>query len=281
MSRVVTENIEFEKLIDANEKFNKYYDKWLDDWLKDYKLIIEKESKMVFININNWSLEEYDTYNNENHINLTKYHSVKITHNDNDENISIRNQGIAGIEYFNINDQGKIGELKCANDKIKQKEIIEVIGTKIVSIDDRVFNYLLDINKNEKLEKDLFLKAFSEGKNISDIESKLNCLKNLQFLPVHFLIIHLSFIYKIMKDDIINFINENLKNDLDEYIFKKLVITTGRGRSGWYSKIKNNKELRTKVIFISPESLTSAISYGISIKDEFEIKYRLVKLLMN
>jgi hypothetical protein len=244
----------------------------------DYKISIGGEGNIGWrscVEGNKWLLTEVNLGESNNN----GYHLVTFTHNDNDENLSIKNQGIAGKEFFEISVDGNINGIKANN--IQQKEIIEVIGSKIIAIDNRVNNYISDTGKTDNLWNGLFLKTFSEGKDKTEANEILTKVINIgKTDSIHFLILHLTFIEQIWEGNIVDFINEKLTSN-GNYIFKKLVITTGRGRSGWYSYIKENSDLKSKILFLPPESITSALSYGIMISDDFEIKYRLIKLLMN
>jgi len=276
--RVVEKDKKNQNLNGYDKKFKNYYDKWLDEWLGDYKISIGGEGNIGWrscVEGNKWLLTEVNLGESNNN----GYHLVTFTHNDNDENLSIKNQGIAGKEFFEISVDGNINGIKANN--IQQKEIIEVIGSKIIAIDNRVNNYISDTGKTDNLWNGLFLKTFSEGKDKTEANEILTKVINIgKTDSIHFLILHLTFIEQIWEGNIVDFINEKLTSN-GNYIFKKLVITTGRGRSGWYSYIKENSDLKSKILFLPPESITSALSYGIMISDDFEIKYRLIKLLMN
>ncbi|MHA1843823.1 MAG: radical SAM protein [Promethearchaeota archaeon] len=261
---------------DEEENFERYYDKWLDEWIgkKDGGKYLEIQSTSSTIafgqkNKNIWEIKE----NNEEDGNIDY---VDFAHSKRNGQLICRSHGNIS-KFFNI----VRGHLQFNQDKMNElraKEFIETILTSVYIIDNRVHNLMEDyINKTSA--DDILWKQM-KIKSLPEAEDSLTKIKEEK--KVHFLILHLSYIQDFFGKNTVDFIDKNLKND-DGYIFKKIIITTGRGRGKWFQEIKDKADdkLLPKVMFIPPESLTSAISYGIRIKDDFEIKYRLIKLLMN
>ena len=96
----------------------------------------------------------------------------------------------------------------------------------------------------------------------------------------HFLVIHLSFIEKL------GFPEENIDEFIKKHIIQNsskipnhfiITIVTGRGREDWWKKL--NSKYKDFVTFRPIESLLAAIEDGIMLKDDFQVKYNLVKVL--
>ncbi|MEO1417808.1 MAG: hypothetical protein AAFW00_21170 [Bacteroidota bacterium] len=108
----------------------------------------------------------------------------------------------------------------------------------------------------------------------------------------HFIVIHLSFIETIYRSrkyqdgngerdkykesDVLEFFTEEIvafaENELPSNII--LVITSGRGRGEWFQGTEH-----PQITFRPIEALLSAIEDGISLKDDFQIKYNLCNVL--
>ena len=106
-------------------------------------------------------------------------------------------------------------------------------------------------------------------------DSKQQIMENCNFV-----IFHLSFIesfdrQKYTANEIDAFVKNEI-GDLEELPENVIVvITTGRGRSGWLETIEN-----PKITFRPIESLVDALEDGLSMQDFFQVKYNLVKVLM-
>jgi len=283
---IVNENKE------ANEEsFERYYDIWLDEWLgSDNETIIKiKTSNEPVAYImrdekNKWKISSEN--NVQGNISLKE---IDFTHSD-DRNgqLLFRSHGYIK-NFFDISNQNLVFK-KDKMSELRAKEFIETILTSVYIVDNRINNliksYINETQADEILWEQMKIKSLPEGDNKTDAQENLKKLKcDINSLEkVHFLILHYSYIENFFDKSVVKFVEENLKNSHNEFIFKKLIITTGRGRDKWFREIKNNKEndkLISKVMFFPPESLTSAISYGTRIRDDFELKYRLIKLLMN
>ncbi|MGB0522260.1 MAG: hypothetical protein ACPGJS_04840, partial [Flammeovirgaceae bacterium] len=152
-------------------------------------------------------------------------------------------------------------------------ELFEAIDTKVCVIDNRIHKRMPE-NKRQTLEEQLNLHVFPE-KDVVWHQEISNMLKGCNFL-----ILHLSFIESFSRQ-------KYTANQIDEFVNKEIgmleelpenfivVITTGRGRSGWLETIDN-----PKITFRPIESLVEALEDGLSMQDFFQIKYNLVKVLM-
>jgi hypothetical protein len=176
----------------------------------------------------------------------------------------------------------QLGNLKYIPEALAAK-LMETFMTKIIIIDDRVADRLAD----RKLVYEKYLKLNAYGESLQNWDQVKPLL-----LQSNILVLHLSFIEKF-KDkegnklysemDIREFIENEILNGVppkDNFI---LVITTGRGRTEWLESMKTEKQRRdyTNFVMLRPiESLLAAIEDGLSIGDDIEVKYRLVKILM-
>lgn len=115
----------------------------------------------------------------------------------------------------------------------------------------------------------------------------------------HFLVIHLSYIEAIVKEDK-NTTNGNEENGHDTTVvrfIKKhiapwladrenffLVIATGRGRNEWWSGLDRMKEENMQqytrfTLFRPVEAILEAVENSIGMQDDVELKYRITKIL--
>lgn len=152
-------------------------------------------------------------------------------------------------------------------------ELFEAIDTKVCVIDNRVHKRMPE-NKRQTMENQLNLHVFPEKDSVW-YDQIGGMLKGCNFL-----ILHLSFIesfaqQKYTANQIDEFVNNEIGmlEELPENFI--VVITTGRGRSGWLETIEN-----PKITFRPIESLVDALEDGLSMQDFFQIKYNLVKVLM-
>lgn len=154
-------------------------------------------------------------------------------------------------------------------------ELIESALTKVVIFDNRVNERFKSYtyNKIKMLNDDLFLTIYKEDKQEWE-----NFKKNAE--EINFLVIHLSFIESLgYKENIEEFIKNELsfvKNLNENFI---LVITSGRGRKDWEESIKTT-DYEKITIFKTIESILNSIESGISYNDHFDIKYNLIKTLI-
>jgi hypothetical protein len=108
----------------------------------------------------------------------------------------------------------------------------------------------------------------------------------------HFLVMHLSFIETLKgkkgeklydESDLKQFIDDEILNNpkIRERAGKDffLVVTSGRARSEWWRSIENDDTYNQFVTFREIEALIDAVELGMHLKDDFELKHRLVKVL--
>jgi hypothetical protein len=194
---------------------------------------------------------------------------------------NFRSHGVFKSEFCN---RKKVGESEI--EPIKAAELIELLNTQICIFDNRIANRVTKSNKDfyqESLGASFFREETSDW----------NVLKAKAFEGLHFLVIHLSFIEAFETEpdvkpynekDISQFIEKEIFNG-NEALRKRagenfmIVITTGRGRSEWWSNIENNDNYNDFVTFRPVEALIAAVEFAVSLKDDIELKYRLCKVL--
>lgn len=164
-------------------------------------------------------------------------------------------------------------------------ELMEMLLTNVCIFDNRIANRVERSNK-EILKNALNCAIFKERTETWERE------KATGFSAYHYLVVHLSFI-EAFRDE--NGFKKYSENDIGEFIRKEilqdkqinkenfiLVITTGRGRTQWWTKLEEKAEYRAYTEFTTfrpIESLIKSIERAISIGDDFELKYRLTKIL--
>lgn len=192
-----------------------------------------------------------------------------------------------------------------AMSKIQFFEFFEMVLTRIVIIDNRIFNLLktkndlkaeysngngFKRNKNThlyKLKNKLLLEVYPESSQLKQTVPGIDFSFDKYIMQAYnFVVIHLSYI-----ENILGYREENIKRFIDEMIIKKdeeiptnfiLVITTARGRSEWWEKLVNSPEWETyrKFVTFRPiESIINAVSDGHALNDDFQIKINLTRVL--
>lgn len=185
-------------------------------------------------------------------------------------------------------------------------ELLEVLATRICIFDRRIYTRLYPdeshesqedkANANEKSKaiqreriemyrQQLWLDLRNESQ--ADFEQ----IKQRGFQYFHFLVIHLSFIEGMpdrhgngiySEERIIEFIDEQILQGASPDTVGNdflLVITTGRGRTLWWEKIKANPVYARFVTFRPIESILGVVEDAQQIHDDFDMKYNMVKLL--
>lgn len=220
-----------------------------------------------------------------------------------------RNHGIYR-SFFSPKDFNTIPEPQKTH---RMLEFFEVLKTRVCVFDNRVQHRLrIDDQKitngektddpyrlmlrdklhlgvyNEALEKDAVgsetVPAWLSQLDENDCEFVKNC---------HFLVMHLSFIERILEhglrgqkgdtSDVGDFIDRHLLPFVGRRDNFFLVITTGRGRNEWWSNIGGEKHkdkgFTRFVLFRPVESLLAVIENSVNMQDDIELKYRISKVL--
>lgn len=166
----------------------------------------------------------------------------------------------------------------------KAAEIYETLMSCVCIFDNRIANRVEKANQNMLQEK---LNCFIYKEDTD----QWNSLSQSGFDKFHFLVVHLSFIEAFRNDrgeklyserNVGAFIEKEIvggKEIGDNFI---LVITTGRGRTLWWNRLENSNKYAQFLRFTTfrpVESIIAGIEHAISMKDDFELKYRLMKVL--
>lgn len=275
----------------------------------DYTLLLKEENgRLKFLK---QSVEEgfdYDTtvgtLITTEDIHLQQKTYIPIAHREHDATsvadlcIRYRNHGVYKSQFSPNNAP------KHSIDDPRMMELFEVLATKVCIFDNRV-HHRLRLDKDQSsgyhafLRDKLQLAAFKESISADNSESKdVNWLAPLSdndknFLKeCHFLVMHLSFIESILPTEIPDIKDKDRSNVglfLEKYIMPLVeqrdnfffVVTTGRGRNEWWASLDEDKyrPYSEFTIFRAIESLLSGIENSVSMKDDVELKFRIVKNL--
>jgi hypothetical protein len=275
----------------------------------DYTLLLKEENgRLKFLK---QSVEEgfdYDTtvgtLITTEDIHLRQKTYIPIAHREHDATsvadlcIRYRNHGVYKSQFFPNNAP------KHSIDDPQMMELFEVLSTKVCIFDNRV-HHRLRLDKDQSsgyhafLRDKLQLAAFKESISADNGEVKdENWLAPLSdndknFLKeCHFLVMHLSFIESILPTQIPDIKDKDRSNVglfLERYIMPLVeqrdnfffVVTTGRGRNEWWTSLDQDeyRAYSEFTIFRAIESLLSGIENSVSMKDDVELKFRIIKNL--
>ncbi|MCK6695493.1 MAG: hypothetical protein L6Q97_25745, partial [Thermoanaerobaculia bacterium] len=222
---------------------------------------------------------------------------------------SLRTQFWAGVDpNSNVNAFRHVAE----HYPVRLPELFETLSTRICAFDNRLWQRVRkDIedskDKDGNIDKRLDfyrhkLKLVVHGESPTEHAGNKGWLQEweeelITFIPdCHFLVLHLSFIERILEakhladpayraGNIGLFIDKELRPAIEQggkirdNFF--LVVTTGRGRSEWLASLdgEDYRHFNRFTIFRPVESLISAVEHSLSIKDDIDLKFRLVKVL--
>jgi len=164
----------------------------------------------------------------------------------------------------------------------KASELFEVLMTKVLIFDNRMYKRIEFEPNKEILAEELNCQIQEENLTIWK-EIRENDVSN----NFNFLVMHLSFIETMKDKNGDNYGEENINAFIEEEIRLNarffipenfiLVITSGRGRTQWWEKLDD--EYKRFTTFKPIESLISSLELALQIKDDIELKYRLIKIL--
>ena len=181
--------------------------------------------------------------------------------------------------------------------ELRELEFFETLLTRICIFDNRIYHR---IRGEKDFGREHFfrhrLKLVVQNEATDDERDNPEWLQTWErertgFIPTcHFLVIHLSFIERILQKkhkregDVGFFIQQEIVSAMPGGVAPKnfmLVITTGRGRNDWWKYLDKAeyKDFTRFTIFRPVESLISAVERSVSIHDDVELKFRLVKIL--
>lgn len=276
--------------------FIEAYRIWLKEWIGDnfeYQIQFYKNADPVgFLNYQNGQVSYYnktlrkkkgikklDNPNQTQKINLE--HGTSHQDKDQQKWVRYRSNGVF-VEYFlNRPNHIAMGEME----EPLAAELFEVLATKMIIFDHRIAERLEHVNQ-QILHQQLLCEAYREKVAI------WNEQKALGFDRFNIMVLHLSFIESFVDEQNLKmYSEEDIKKFLDDELFSNpklrqkenflLVITTGRGRTQWWEKLKEDKAIdyTSRVTFRPVEAILATIEDAFSIQDDIELKYRLIKIL--
>lgn len=176
-----------------------------------------------------------------------------------------------------------------------------MLATRIYIFDSRVFYRIGNAERRQTLARQLLLHIFDETNQEAENNDWLGHWTQQREWIIresHFLVLHLSFIEKILVTkygDHPDFADENIGLFIQEEIMPfvtdssgqvrenfVLVITTGRGRTKWWTRLTEEdhySQYRRFTSFRPVESIISAIEDAVSRRDDIETKFNLVKVM--
>ena len=274
------------------------YRVWMKTWLKSdkcYRVVFKvnrqpaahiwwDKAKVVYQN--RAALRKLDKHTralllDTNH---TEVQEINLVHGNGDQELSssfcrFRSHGILKRHFLAGQHlhQASLQEADAA-------ELLEILATRVAVFDNRIAN---------RIEKRVNREQLAHTLNCFIFKEDLREWKQQQiygFQRYHFLVVHLSFIeafrdtngHKLYSENnIAGFIRKEILGNgfvADNFI---LVITTGRGRTQWWSSLeKGTKDNYSYFTTFRPvESLIDSVENAINMEDDFELKYRLVKVL--
>lgn len=276
----------------------------------DYTLLLKKENgHLKFLKQSVEDGFDYDTTIGElittEDIRLQQKTYIPIAHRENDATsgaelcVRFRNHGVYKSHFL-----PKKAPKHSIDDPLMM-ELFEVLATKVCIFDNRV-HHRLRLEKSQSsgeyrdfLRDKLQLAVFKEAITTENHDSKetgwLSALSenDRSFLKEsHFLVMHLSFIESILPTEIPGINDKDRSNVglfLEKYIMPLVgqrdnfffVVTTGRGRNEWWTSLDKDeyRAYSEFTIFRAIESLLSGIENSVSMKDDVELKFRIVKNL--
>ena len=314
-------------VLQAQDEKNRYceaYKLWLSELIQQpfyflqltengapkYQLILDnREDSMRFIykrtikklgsDIDNLIEEMMKDKNVERESNLDIIHGTDMPVSEKFvPSIRYRNHGVYRTRLF-----PKERTIRQIDDRYAM-ELFEVLATKVCIFDNRVHHRIRikgddDIRAGQRkfmrdklklaVHKEVIQKPKAlNGKILPGWLSELSSESVEYIIGCHFLVMHLSFIEKILQTEEPN-LHPNDTSNVGIFIEKHitpligdrsnffLVVTTGRGRNEWWNTLEKNYEGIT--LFRPIESLLSAVENSVGMEDDIELKYRIVKIL--
>jgi hypothetical protein len=288
------------------------YDQWLRKWLPAQShsiplqvdgattgyLIFDHQKSPGFQFLNTHEIEALDHAPDQD---ITSRRPLRLAHGGPTNDATVlryRNHGIYKTYFMkDIIDAGGVSDLQ----KARLAEFFEVLTTRICIVDNRI-KHRIRGNEREQLFREALQVSFYDEEQPRQAEDGSwqglwETQKKTMLPNCHFLILHLSFIEKLLLtkySEHVDFEDENIglfiENEILPYVTVNgevrenfiLVITSGRGRTKWWIKLTENPRYQrytTFTMFRPVESLISGIEDALGRKDDIELKYNLVKVL--
>ena len=287
------------------------YKAWLTNWMSEdtYRLNFLLDGAVIgqfeYNKFAESPFKYYNTYELKHHKNNQKTYqtdeSLNLAHGGYSVNPNVLRYRSHGIfrKYFmkGIRNNEPVPESTYE----RLIELFEVLTTRVTIFDNRIRHRVRN-NEREKMYQNA-LKLVIHDENPPYQDSSGNWTGNWEdektkSIPdCQFLILHLSFIEKILLSKYSNdkdYANENIGLFIEKEIIPIvaengkirdnfiLIITTGRGRTKWWTKLNETKKYKSYTsftMFRPVESLISGVEDALSRKDDIELKYNLVKVL--
>ncbi|MEL7220255.1 MAG: hypothetical protein AAGJ93_02985, partial [Bacteroidota bacterium] len=302
---------EIDNKLSGEEAIYAAYQHWLRSWIGNTPMSIRLITDNAIIGqftyqpqqsecikyVPVWDLAEADSNN------AIVSQDLHIAHGGDTNNIQLlryRNHGIYA-NYFRS--ELVPNQALSAKAKARMAEFFEVLATRICIFDSRVFHRVGNAERRATLAKQLLLHVYDESNQAgapqnNDWLGHWESQKEWIIKQSHFLVLHLSFIEKILitkYSDHPDYGDENLGLFIQQEIMPLaqdengevrdnfvLVITTGRGRTKWWTRLAEEEsyhQYRQFTNFRPVESIISAIEDAINRRDDIEVKYNLVKVM--
>lgn len=212
-------------------------------------------------------------------------------------------------DLFEACDFRNFMEKEFLKEKDNPLKLLETLLTQITIFDSRIFERIGDPKyRKENQEKDtpeaekpfsfvdqLRINAYPEDPDVFRNERKKFLSKES-----HFIVMHLSFLEQIYKSkffdlegeekkkiaysekEVNEFYRDEIKHFFEEVYFPQkkmppnviLVITSGRGRGDWFNATEH-----PQITFRPIEAFLKAVEDGLSLRDDFQVKYNLCNVL--
>ncbi|MEZ4983788.1 MAG: hypothetical protein R2795_01920 [Saprospiraceae bacterium] len=286
------------------------YQLWLKTWMGDLSMSIQLfvdnalSGQFVYDPANEPVLRFYPAWEVNKGIALpstTVSQQLYIAHGGDAHDhklLRYRNHGIF-VKYFKS--EWMPGQPLSDKARLRTSELFEVLSTRICVFDSRVYYRLGNSEHREALAQQMLLHVYDEtnqNEGEQDWLGHWETEKEWIINQTHFLVLHLSFIEKILitkYSDHKDYSDENIGLFIEQEIMPfarnenglirenfVLVITTGRGRTKWWTKLseqENYQQYKRFTNFRPVESIISAIEDAVNRRDDIEVKYNLVKVM--
>ena len=272
----------FDKNEFENVDENIIYTLWNNKWIKfeEKEVIHFGKGTSIYWHIykdvkEGWKIRFNKSEKPGNDKQISFLHGEEQNENNNIPKLQFRTHGPVIQRFFKGDDEFKKNSLQY------EAELIETFLTKIMIIDNRIESRVSERDRKEILNS-IFLNVNSEE------HSNFNndVLNKIREINPNIFIIHLSFIESL------NYHESNISKFINDYFYDqnrgcflldsqtKLIITTGRGRGLWWDNLKEDKKLEKiiqHILFKPIDSLLNAVEDGLIFKDDFMVKYNLLK----
>jgi len=275
---------------DKKAVYEELYQRWLDKWIIEGEIFVKLSLIMKWsrtIGINEEKTEDPEWWHNK--LNSEDKHKLfAFSHPGGSE---YKEQEYLDIDERQIGyrSHGTFAHLTRDKEELllskNLPELIELLATRIVIIDNTIYNRFKNLHPKQKdiLSKVLHLQIHPESNERAEL-SKIILNDNQD---KHFLVIHLSIVETVKEHNqeayktyLQKFVREVLGEQGKEGMYRFLVFTSGRNRD--INKENFDNYQKTHTLFIHREEFMQVIEWAeeIPIEAAFRIKYGFVKKLI-